>query len=169
MAAFAFATYSAALLALPYAESGDAGSTLATAQAVPVGTDKITGYLDDVSIDLFSLTYGTAESFTAFNLTSTAGGFGTIQLLNSSGTAISSCPGGTYCWVNNRNTANTILSANLSAGEYFLRLADTSSGFAIGNYSLEFTATSAIPAPASVVLLGIGLVVLTVARQGRNQ
>lgn len=168
IAAFALATHGTSAMATVYAESGDAGGTLADAQAVPFGTDKITGSLsDDYDVDLFKLTYGSSVSFTAFNL---KGGtaFGVVQLLSATGTVLSACPDGVWCWNYHANTPITILTANLLPGTYYLKFADTACCAPIGAYSLEF-GPATIPLPATLALFGVGLVGLgmTAGRRAR--
>ncbi|MDY7012810.1 MAG: hypothetical protein SVX43_04275 [Cyanobacteriota bacterium] len=142
--------------AMTFTEVGDAGSTITTAQDVGDGISKIEGVLSDIApgtpdMDVFKLTYSTDVMFSAFNLVPFSLEFGDIFLLDDGGTELFSC---LDCFFFEGDAGTEIFGGLLTAGEYFLKVSDRTAG-SLGSYSVEITATSAIPVPEPVSVLGL--------------
>lgn len=121
----ALLSITAAAGAAPYVEVGDAGQTLATAQAVSPGTSKIQGTLASGSADLFSFFWGGGSFYV--NSTGTTWD-SQLFLFNASGQGV---------WGNDDGISNAgpayIADANLAAGQYFLAI----SGYDYDPYSAQ--------------------------------
>lgn len=169
-------TATAALLALgigsmasaaTYNEIGDASDVMGGAQDVGVGTDAISGSLDDGDLDKdwYQLSYGMDVQFEASNLTPFSLGFAAIRLYDSLGTVLANCGD---CFFSDGGDNTTFLSASLTAGTYFLEVDEYASGpgNVTGTYNFDISTTTApVPLPAGLPLLLAGFGALAVMRR----
>ncbi len=158
-----------AVVAAPYVEAGDAGGTIATAQNVGSGIDRIFGFSagDD---DIYELNYDTPVLFQAFDIHPFSWGFFDLFIRDSGGTALDTC-WDCFFWAG--DDATTVMSVNLSPGLYYLEFSPTygeSLAYDIGitQTSGAYTATATVSEPATLALFGLGLAGLGYIRRRRT-
>ena len=154
--------------AFTWAEVGDAGSLPSTAQIVTgIGTlDYITGNISSSDIDMFDI-YLSGGSFSAATYPLSSISDPELYLFDNSGNLIT--------FNDDYNGLQSYISGNFVAGNYFLAIAAyyhypydnpitswNGSGGSTGSYDITLTgataASSAVPEPATMLLLGSGLI-----------
>ena len=147
--------------AATFNEIGDAGDSIATAQAVTVGTTSILGSSELGDDDMFALTYATDVLFEVSSITPITAQFADLFLFDGAGTELVSC---LDCFFFHGGQATTVISLSIVAGTYYFLLNDRFDG-TLGQYSFNVTETtgpSPVPLPASSLFLlsGLGLLML---------
>lgn len=181
--------------AIPYFEVGDAGESLATAQALTPGTDQIFGNYTYDSTDLYSFFW----SGGAFSVDTFGTGRDTMLFLfNAAGEGVWGADGSICCGIGESQIVDPALAAGLyylAVGPYDYQPYYSATGRVFnfvgggglwtpvpgavldhwdlyhqtsgGSYVVNFRNSTAVPEPSMLALFGLGLFGL-VARRRRN-